>query len=919
MSVLIGFLIAGLVSGAIYALLASGLVLSYSASGIFNFALGAVGFLCALTFFELHTGLGLPVVASGLISIGVVGPLLGLGLHRLMFNELSKAGDVAQIVATIGLLVALPSLALFIVERLRDNLGIDLADPANQYAVPGLGPSPARNWTLFGLVRIDSNAVVTFAAAALVAVGLWFLLRRTRLGLAMRATSDRRELAALRGVDPDRASAASWMLSCGLGGLAGVLAAPIYGLDPNAFTVVLLLSATAAVFGRLRSIPVTFVSGLLLGVVQNLAAGYADNIGNIPGLRSSIPVLLLLVGLVVFNRSRQRVAGSVAEDVPPPDYLADLPPWRRMVPWGIALGAFLAWVFFVASDFWAGIAAQGMAFGLIFLSFVVVTGIGGMVSFAQATFVTAAALVTGALATAGVPLGLAIAAGVLSATALGALVALPALRLGGRVLALSTLALAMLGDGLLFQLEALSNRQLGWDLPIVSIAGFPLTDARVMVVFLLVVVGIVSVAIINLERSSTGRAILAVRSAPAAAAAHGISAAKTKLLLFCFSAAIAGLGGVLLSLFNARITNTDFPAFAGFFWLAVAVVHGVRRVGPAVLAGLLVALAPQVFALVTASPHIPNILFGLGGMVLAKYPDGAISQLSEMRYQRRRRKRERAQIEQAVQEVHENRPAQVIEAKTPVSPPPVVDGSGDAVQPVLRLSSVSAAYDGVRALHGVDLVVRPGSVVALLGTNGSGKTTTAAVVSGSLGVTDGRVEFDGVDVTSWPAHRRAASGLFTVPEQRGIFPGLTVEENLAISLRGSDEFAQVYERFPVLAARRTSPAGVLSGGEQQILTLAPVLVRPPKLIVADEPSLGLAPKIVDQIFEVFADLRDRGVSLLLAEEKVHDVLQIADEVVCLATGRVAWSGPRRLADEARLAAAYLGIEPKAEGSKTVSA
>lgn len=906
MSLLIGFILTGLVSGAIYALMASGLVMSYTASGIFNFALGAVGFVSALTYFELNTGLHLPPVLAGLIAIGVVAPLIGLALHRLMFKGLSRSGEVAQIVATIGLLVALPSLALFVVERLIKDLNVGLVDPVNQYAVPGLGPSPATHWTLFSSVGIDSNQLVTFVAAACVALFLWFVLRHTSLGLAMRATSDRREMASLRGVDPDRASAVSWMLSCALGGLAGVLAAPILGLDPSGFTVLLLLSATAAVFGRLRSVPVTFAAGLTLGVVQNLVAGYADFLGNIPGFRASIPVLLLFLGLLFFNRSRQRVAGSVAEDAPPPDYLADLPPWRRTLPWVVSGVALLVWLFAFASDFWAGIAAQGLAFGLIFLSFVIVTGIGGMVSFAQATFVTVAALVTGALYTGGVPFGLAAVAGVLTAIALGVLVALPALRLGGRVLALSTLALALLGDNLLFQLDALSNRQLGWDLPTVAIGGLSLTDPRVMAVCLLLVAAVVSMGIMNLERSSTGRAILAVRSAPAAAAAMGISVVRSKLVLFASSAAVAGIGGVLYAMFNTRITNTDFPAFAGFFWLAVVVVQGVRRVGPAILAGFLVAVAPQLFAYVSDSPHILNILFGVGGMVLAQYPDGAISQFSELRYKRRKRKREQALIQNVVEREHEGlRPPSIpaaITTEAPTSPPP------DAEPVVLRLSSVNAGYGDVPVLRGIDLVVRRGAVVALLGANGAGKTTTVGVVTGLLAATCGRVEFDGVDVTTWPAHRRARAGLFTAPEARGIFPGLSVEENLSTWLRSADEIAQVYDRFPVLAERRRGPAGVLSGGEQQILTLAPVLVRPPKLIVADEPSLGLAPKIVDEIFAVFAELRDRGVSLLLAEEKVHHVLNITDEVVCLATGSVTWSGPGGLADEARLAEAYLGID-----------
>ncbi|MEU6379421.1 ATP-binding cassette domain-containing protein [Streptomyces sp. NPDC046909] len=899
MSLFFGFILTGLVSGAIYALMASGLVLSYTASGIFNFALGGIGFVSALTYFELNTGLGMPVVPAAVIAVCVIGPLIGLALHRLMFNELSRSGEVAQIVATIGLLVALPSLALFLVEQAISSLHLGLANPANQYSVPGLGPSPAHHWKLFGEVGVDSNQLITFVAAAVVAAGLWFLLRRTSLGLSMRATSDRRDLAALRGVDPDRASAASWMLSCLLGGLAGVLAAPVVGLDSSAFTVLLVLSATAAVFARLRSVPVAFGTGLLLGVVQNLVAGYADFAGGIPGFRSSFPVLLLFLGLLFFNRSRRRIAGSVAEDAPPPDYLADLPPWRRALPWALAVVALLVWLFFFASDFWAGLAAQGLAFGVIFLSFVIVTGIGGMVSFAQATFVTAAALVTGALTARGVPFGGAVLAGVLTATVLGALVALPALRLGGRVLALSTLALAMLGDKLLFQLDAMTNHQLGWDLPTVAIAGFNLTDPRVMTVFLLVVAGIVSLGIINLERSSTGRAVLAVRSAPAAAATHGISATRTKLVLFMSSAAIAGLGGVLAAMYNGRIINTDYPAFAGFFWLAVVVVQGVRRVGPALLAGFLAAVAPQLFSYVTDSPHIPNILFGVGGMVLAKYPDGAVSQFSEMRHRRRNRPSAAEPI------------AAPARATKVTEPAPAAELAESAEPTVLELRQVDAGYGDVPVLRGIDLVVRRGAVVALLGANGAGKSTTVGVSTGQVAVTGGHVIFDGTDVTAWPAHRRARAGLFTAPEARGVFPGLTVEENLGTWLRDADEIAEVYDRFPILAERRRGLAGVLSGGEQQLLTLAPVLVRPPKLIVADEPALGLAPRVVDQIFEVFAELRDRGVSLLLAEEKVHDVLAIADEVVCLAAGRVTWSGPRRLVDEPRLAEAYLGITAEA--------
>nr|BFE87553.1 hypothetical protein GCM10020093_101540 [Planobispora longispora] len=143
-------------------------------------------------------------------------------------------------------------------------------------------------------------------------------MRHTPYGLRMRASVDRRRLATLRGIDADASSALAWTLSSTLAGLAGVLAVPTLGLDSTAFTVMLFVSATAAVFGRLRSIPVTFAAGLGLGVVQNLVAGYADFAEDVTGLRTAVPVILLFAGLVVLNRSRDRVAGSAAEDAPPP-------------------------------------------------------------------------------------------------------------------------------------------------------------------------------------------------------------------------------------------------------------------------------------------------------------------------------------------------------------------------------------------------------------------------------------------------------------------------------------------------------------------------------------------------------------------------------------------------------------------------
>ncbi|GAA3810627.1 branched-chain amino acid ABC transporter permease/ATP-binding protein [Sphaerisporangium flaviroseum] len=906
MSELLGYILSGLVTGAIFAVMASGLTLSYSATGVFNFAHGAIGFLTALVFYELTVGFGRPTWAAGLVSLVLFAPGLGYVLHKAMFRGLAQAGETAQIVGTIGLTIALPAIGLWIVE-----LSGGVLAAADATALPrGLGPYPPVT-VEFGGVRLDSDQLITFGFAVLAAAGLWAFMRHTPYGLRMRASVDRRRLATLRGIDADASSALAWMLGSTLAGLAGVLAVPTIGLDSTAFTVMLFVSATAAVFGRLSSIPVTFAAGLGLGVVQNLVAGYADFAENVTGLRTAVPVLLLFVGLVLLNRSRERVAGSASEDAPPPDYLADLPLWRRRAPWIVATVALLAWTF-TADEYYVGILAQGLVLALIFCSFVVVTGIGGMVNLAQASFAAMAALTCGWAFSSGLPLILAIAIGVLAATAVGVLVALPALRLGGRILTLATLALALLADQVLFQIDAFSNGTIGWPLPALGFGFADTTDPRVRVVLPLVLIGLIGVLVRNLERSASGRAILAVRSAPAAATTSGISAPRTKILLFALASMIAGLGGVLFATFKGSVTATDLPAFAGFLWLAVVVLQGVRRIGGAVLAGVVAAAFPEILSNFEVSAHVGAILFGTGGMILAKHPDGVLAQMAEIRHRRRRRRLDRTSATAPQREVARSR-ATALEGGSAQerAPAPREAGQVSAPQatdhdraPVFALESVVAGYGDVTVLRGVDLVVWPGEVVALLGANGAGKSTTCAVAAGDLPVTAGRVRLDGIDVTAWPAHRRARQGVLLAPEGRGVFPGLTVEENLRTWLSDPDP---VYERLPQLAARRHLAAGALSGGEQQLLTLAPALIRPPRVLIADEPSLGLAPLIVEQIFTLFTELRERGVALLLVEEKATETLRVADRVAFMRLGRITWTGPRSDVDPDRLTTAYLGV------------
>jgi len=218
--------------------------------------------------------------------------------------------------------------------------------------------------------------------------------------------------------------------------------------------------------------------------------------------------------------------------------------------------------------------------------------------------------------------------------------------------------------------------------------------------------------------------------------------------------------------------------------------------------------------------------------------------------------------------------------------------------PVLELSNVDAAYGPFRAIFGVSFALYPGRVLALLGSNGSGKTTVARVSSGLLAPTAGKVRFDGEDVTGWRPFRYARLGIVHAPEGRSVFASLSVEENLQLTFQrtrgragAGAALAQAYELFPRLGERRHQTAGTLSGGEQRMLSLARVLVEQPRLLIADELSLGLAPIIVDEVYRTLERIRDTGTTLLIVEQHVQHALSIADDAIVLVKGEVAYSGP----------------------------
>jgi branched-chain amino acid transport system ATP-binding protein len=236
---------------------------------------------------------------------------------------------------------------------------------------------------------------------------------------------------------------------------------------------------------------------------------------------------------------------------------------------------------------------------------------------------------------------------------------------------------------------------------------------------------------------------------------------------------------------------------------------------------------------------------------------------------------------------------------------------------LLEVRDVVVHYGRIEALHGISLVVHEGELVTLLGSNGAGKTTMMRAISGLRPLSSGSVWFDGKEITKVKAHRRVTDGLIQAPEGRGVFPGMTVAENLEMGCYGRkfssksehrEKLDWVFETFPRLAERRTQVGGTLSGGEQQMLAIGRALMARPKVLLLDEPSMGLAPMVISQIFKIISEINAQGTTVLLVEQNAQQALSRSDRAYILETGRVTRTGDaREMLKDDSIRAAYLGV------------
>jgi branched-chain amino acid transport system permease protein len=608
--------ILGLTTASIFALAASGLVLTYTTTGIFNFAHGAIGMLGAFAYWQLQVGWGWPAPVAIAVVLLVLAPGLGVLIERVIMRGLTDAPETVRIVVTISLLVFLL------------GLGLWLWSPQEPHQPPVLFPGDRLE--LFG-VRVSWHQASAFVVAGLVALGLRLLLYRTRPGLDMRASVDSRPLAQLHGARPDRSAALAWAIGSSLAALAGILIAGQLGTLSHVNLTLLIVSAyAAAIFGRLRSLPLTFLGAVILGLADSYAIGYIPSTNVYwSTFRFVIPVVFLFVGLLVLPNPqlRTRAASASREDVP-------LPSWRTALLTAGTVVLVTAVLASVVSDADALRASKIFGIALIALSLVPLVGFAGQVSLCQMSFAAIGAIVMAHHGDGGDPLGLLYAAVICAVV--GGLVALPALRLSGIYLALATAAFAVFLDRWFFTLPAFDLGPLHvevFDLGVIAVQpldvpGLDTSSRPAQLMLLSVIFAVLYLVVVAIRRSGFGQRLLAMKDSPAACATLGLDVTRLKLGVFALSASMAGMGGALYAGTLGSVGYERFSLFESLPLLLLAVVGGIGTASGALFAGVILAGFPIVAGIWPFLNSLNRILPGTMGIAMGRNPNGAVRDIA---------------------------------------------------------------------------------------------------------------------------------------------------------------------------------------------------------------------------------------------------------------------------------------------------
>jgi branched-chain amino acid transport system permease protein len=880
-----GIVVQGAILGGLSALLALGLALVYRAHRILNFAQGDLGAAPASLAVLLVVTSGaswLAAFAAGIATAVVLGAVVEVVVIRRFF----RSPRLVLTVATIGLAQVLAGLGLL----LPGWFGV--AFPPQSF------PAPFDLSFTVSPLTFGGNDVVALIVIPLAFVGLALFLR-TRLGLAVRACSDDVDRAALVGIPVRRVHTVVWVIASVLAFLAVFLRAGIVGLSLGTVLgpSLLLPALAAAVIGRMDRLPTIAAAAVAMGVIeQSVLWGWNEPSDVYPVLFVVVVVAVWLTpaGAGLRTRLEPSTWRAVREPRPIPPVLAKLPEvrvTRVLLVTTVVVALALVPAVFTESD--TNLAAVALVYGIIALSLVVLTGWAGEISLGQMAFVAVGAAVGGSLtARLGWDLALGLLGAGLAGAALAALIGLPVLRRRGLTLAVITLAFGLATTSWLLSPRIFGEgARFDW-LPPARVERpdlFGFVDVRSEGRFYLlcfVALALVVVAVVGLRRSRTGRALVAIRENDRAASAFGVNPRTTTLQAFAVSGFLAAFAGALFVHQQNGLQLDSYSAGESLVVFTMVVIGGLGSVPGALLGALFVRgvtwwLPVEWQILATGAGMLVVLLVFRGGL------GAALADVRDALLRRVARRRDLS-----------------VPALTGVNEPPADDGdtadppplaAGDAL---LEVRGVSVEFDGAPVLVDVDLDVDAGEIVALVGTNGSGKSTLLDAVAGLHRPRRGRVVLDGVETTRRRADQLVARGLAEAPAEHGVFPSLTVHENLRLATwrtrdRATEQAARddAIDLFPRLGERATTRAGDLSGGEQHMLTVAMALVTAPRVLLVDELSLGLAPDAARRVEDRLRQLRDDGVAIVVVEQSIDRAIALADRAVFLDDGRVRYEGP----------------------------
>jgi branched-chain amino acid transport system permease protein len=611
------FTIVGLTIAAIYAVIASGLVLTYTTTGIFNFAHGAAGMLFAFTYWQLRFDWGWPAPIALFVVLVILAPLFGVLLEAVIMRGLQNTTETVKLVVSISLLLFMIGLAQLIwkpgVSRPMANF-FATRDPIN-----------------LGATTITIHQAITIGIAIAVAIILRLVLTRPRIGVAMRASVDDRPLAALNGARPNRVSMLAWAIGTSLAALGGILIAPGIALDAPSLSLLIVSAYAAAIFGRLRSLLLTFVGAVVVGCSEGYLTGYLPQNQYLSGLRLAIPAIILFIVLLALPNPRLRGRMTRSREYFP----------TPTIPGAIAFAVSIVAIGIVCATTMSDpdLISYGKVFavGIVALSLVPLVGFAGQISLCQLSFAGIGGVVMAHVGAGGDPLALVWA--VLITAAVGALIALPALRLSGIYLALATAAFAVTLDRWvftlpsfevfgLFEVNLFRNGSVAVD-PL-EFLGQRFDDPGSQMVLTAVAFSLVALLVIAIRRGRLGRRLLAMKDSEAACATLGLNLLGTKLTVFAISAGIAGFGGALLSMQLSSITPSNFELVSSLQIFALSVVGGIGAVGGALFgAASLLVLLPLLATFLPSIARWVVLLPGGAGIALGRNPNGAVHDIRE--------------------------------------------------------------------------------------------------------------------------------------------------------------------------------------------------------------------------------------------------------------------------------------------------